>query len=59
MGVHRTIGLQWRFGAAQFVCAAGAVALTAGGFIAMRYAGYGEAAALAVGALLGVVSSPE
>src|SRR5690606_31385948 len=47
----------WRFGAAQFVCAAGAVALTAGGFIAMRYAGSGEAAALAGGALLGVAAA--
>lgn len=57
MGVHRSVGIQWRVGLAQFIATAAALALTVGGFLFLRYLDFPESAALALSAALGIVAA--
>lgn len=54
MGVHRSVGLQWRLGMTQFVSAAAALALTVAVYFVLRYLDLSEAVALGFGAGIGL-----
>lgn len=56
MDVHRSVGLQWRFGVAHFVSTAAALGLTVAGFLFLRSLDYSETSALALGATLGIAA---
>lgn len=54
MGVHRTVGLQWRIVLNQCAFAAAAVGMTVAGVLFVRYLGYSVPVSLAAGAAAGL-----
>src|SRR5690625_4829798 len=57
MGVHRSVGIQWKIGLAQFVATAAVLIFTVAGFLLLRYFGFAESTALAVSAVLGIAAT--